>query len=185
MATDASRDESPYVLPRGKAWLYATLVAAWLLTGITGHDPWKPDEAENFGVIYSLIQGGSWVVPMLAGEPMLDSPPLYHLTSAIAAQLAGGWLPLHDAARLATPFYLVIALVFLKLAGRRLLGRTEGWLAIIALIGCVGLLVRAHLMVPETALLAGEYLHGTGDPDPVRGWVSPTYGIKEPALSLA
>ncbi len=32
---------------------------------------------------------------------------------------------------------------------------------------------------------AGEMLHGAAAPDPVRGWVSPTYGIKKPALSLA
>lgn len=161
-AAGAPQDEASYVLPPGKAWLYAALVAAWLLTGIAGHDPWKPDEAENFGVIYSIVRGGSWVVPMVAGEPLLEAPPLYHLTAALFARFAGGWLPLHDAARLASPFYLVIALVFLKLAGRRLLGRTEGWLAIIAFIGCVGLLVRAHLMVPETALLAGLAiaLHG-------------------------
>jgi 4-amino-4-deoxy-L-arabinose transferase-like glycosyltransferase len=155
MAGGAPRDEAAYVLSTAKAWLYVALVAAWLLTGITGHDPWKPDEAENFGVIHSIIQGGSWVVPMLAGEPLLEAPPLYHVSAALFARLAGGWLPAHDAARLATPFYLILTLVFLKLAGRRLLGGTEGWIAIIAFIGCVGLLVRAHLMVPEIALLAG------------------------------
>jgi hypothetical protein len=32
---------------------------------------------------------------------------------------------------------------------------------------------------------AGELLGGTGEPDPIRGWVSPTYGVKLPALSLA
>ena len=32
---------------------------------------------------------------------------------------------------------------------------------------------------------AGELLSGSADPDPVRGWVSPTYGEKVPALSLA
>jgi len=32
---------------------------------------------------------------------------------------------------------------------------------------------------------AGETLIGSAAPDPVRGWVSPTYGIKVPALSLA
>jgi hypothetical protein len=32
---------------------------------------------------------------------------------------------------------------------------------------------------------AGELLHGSAGADPVRGWVSPTYGIKVPALSLA
>jgi hypothetical protein len=32
---------------------------------------------------------------------------------------------------------------------------------------------------------AGEYLFGSTSPDPPRGWVSPSYGIKIPALSLA
>jgi hypothetical protein len=32
---------------------------------------------------------------------------------------------------------------------------------------------------------AGETLFGTPLPDPVRGWTSPTYGVKLPALSLA
>jgi hypothetical protein len=32
---------------------------------------------------------------------------------------------------------------------------------------------------------AGELLTGSASPDPIRGWVSPTYGVKVPALSLA
>ena len=32
---------------------------------------------------------------------------------------------------------------------------------------------------------AGETVYGSGDTDPVRGWASPTYGVKVPALSLA
>jgi hypothetical protein len=32
---------------------------------------------------------------------------------------------------------------------------------------------------------AGELLTGVGAPDPTRGWISPTYGVKVPALSLA
>lgn len=32
---------------------------------------------------------------------------------------------------------------------------------------------------------AGELLHGSAAPDPTRGWTSPTYGVKIPALSLA
>jgi hypothetical protein len=32
---------------------------------------------------------------------------------------------------------------------------------------------------------AGELLCGWADPDPTRGWTSPTYGVKIPALSLA
>ena len=32
---------------------------------------------------------------------------------------------------------------------------------------------------------AGELVYGEGAPSPVSGWVSPTYGYKIPALSLA
>jgi hypothetical protein len=31
---------------------------------------------------------------------------------------------------------------------------------------------------------AGETLSGSANPNPVRGWTSPTYGVKVPALSL-
>lgn len=149
------QDEASYVLTPAKAWAYVALLAAWLLPGLVGHDPWKPDEAETFGLVYSILQGGSWVVPALAGEPYLDAPPLYPLAGALFARLAGAWLPLHDAARLATGFFVILTLVFLKLAARQLLARSQGWIAMIAFIGCIGLLVRGHLMVPETAELAG------------------------------
>jgi len=32
---------------------------------------------------------------------------------------------------------------------------------------------------------AGALLHGTGEISPTWGWVSPIYGVKEPALSFA
>jgi hypothetical protein len=41
------------------------------------------------------------------------------------------------------------------------------------------------LQSSTTIVRAGEYLLGSGAPDPVRGWVSPTYAQKVPALSLA
>ena len=48
--------------------LLAGLCLAWILPGLIGHDPWKPDEAYTFGVVYELLNGGSWIVPHLAGE---------------------------------------------------------------------------------------------------------------------
>jgi hypothetical protein len=32
---------------------------------------------------------------------------------------------------------------------------------------------------------AGELIYGSGDVSPIRGWISPTYGYKKPALSLS
>jgi hypothetical protein len=56
--------------------------------------------------------------------------------------------------------------------------------------GKIFLNIQAHLPLTTyhsslSLVRAGEYLHGSGGPDPVRGWVSPTYGLKLPALSLA
>jgi hypothetical protein len=54
--------------------------------------------------------------------------------------------------------------------------------------GWVGLqidLQPGNLQLSTSLVCAGEYLYGQGAPDPIRGWVSPTYGAKIPALSLA
>ena len=40
------------------------LCATWVLTGLTGHDPWKPNEAYSFGLIFQIIQNHDWIVPM-------------------------------------------------------------------------------------------------------------------------
>lgn len=131
------------------------LCIVWVFTGLLPHDPWKPDEAYTFGLVLHILQTGDWVVPTLAGEPFLDKPPVFFLTAAGFAMLLGGVFDLHDAARLAAGFYMSIALAFVSLAARELYGREHGWVAPLALIGCVGLLIRAHQMITETALLAG------------------------------
>ena len=131
------------------------LCAAWILPGLIGHDPWKPDEAYTFGLVYQALQGGSWVVPTLAGEPFVDKPPLFPLTAALFANLFSPLLPLHDGARLAAGFYVAIAFAFTAATGRELLGRGRGWVAVLMLLGSLGLAVRAHQMIPDTALFAG------------------------------
>ena len=120
-----------------------------------GHDPWKPDEAYSFGLVYHILQSGDWIVPTLAGEPFMEKPPLFYLTSAFLAWLASPFLPLHDGARLATGLYVALALTFTGLAGRELYGRNQGWSAVVVLIGCLGLLVRMHQLITDAALLAG------------------------------
>jgi hypothetical protein len=44
---------------------------------------------------------------------------------------------------------------------------------------------RDELQVVTQLIRAGELVHGSGTASPVSGWVSPTYGYKIPALSLA
>lgn len=135
--------------------LALSICAAWIIPGLVGHDPWKPDEAYTFGLVYHVLQGGSWVVPMLAGEPFVQQPPLFVLTAALFAKAFSPLLPVHDGARLATAAYIALAFGFTAAAGRELHGRNRGWVTVLLLLGSVGLAVRAHQLIPDSALLAG------------------------------
>lgn len=137
------------------AALTTVICAAWILPGLIGHDPWKPDELYTFGLVYHLLQGGSWVVPYLAGEPFVEKPPLFILTAALFAKLFASLLPLHDGARLASGMYMAIALAFTAASGRELYGANRGWVGALLLLGSLGLVVRAHQLITDTALLAG------------------------------
>jgi 4-amino-4-deoxy-L-arabinose transferase-like glycosyltransferase len=132
-----------------------TLIAAWVLFGLVGHDPWKADEAHTFGIVVDYLRHGDWVVPTLAGEPFVEKPPLFYIVSAASAYLFGGLLPLHDAARLATGFFVGIVLLFLGLTARELYGRGYASATVLIFISCLGTFVRLHQIVTDVALLAG------------------------------
>ena len=142
------------MIPRRTA-LVALLCLAWILPGLLGHDPWKPDEGYTFGIVYELLKGGSWVVPHLAGEPFLEKPPFFYLVAAASAWLFSPPLPLHDAARLATGFFMAITFLFCGLTGRELNGEGRGYISTLLLLGCFGLVVRSHQLITDVALLSG------------------------------
>lgn len=101
-------------------WSCAILCLLWIALGLTGHEPWKPGEAYTFGLVLHMLHSGDWVVPTLGGEPFMEKPPAFFVTAALFAKLAGGWLPLHDAARLATGAYLGLTLLFVSLTASEL-----------------------------------------------------------------
>ncbi|MBF0463207.1 MAG: glycosyltransferase family 39 protein [Magnetococcales bacterium] len=141
--------------PWAKGWLAGLLVLAWLLPGLVGHDPWKPDEAYSMGLIYHILETGDWVVPTLGGEPFMEKPPLYYLTAAGVARGLAPFLPLHDGARLTSGLFMGVVFLCIVLTGRELYGRGNGCVALLLLMGCLGLLPHAHQMITDTALLAG------------------------------
>lgn len=145
----------PNPITPGKAVMLGLLCLVWLGTGLVGHDPWKPDEAYSFGLVYSMLQSGDWLIPTLAGEPFMDKPPLYYWTAALFAKLFSPVLSLHDGARLASGFYSMLTLLFVGLTGRKLYGENRGWAAAVILIGCLGMLVHAHQMLTDLVLLSG------------------------------
>ncbi len=80
---------------------YTALILVFIAAGLTGHDPWKADEAYIFGVVQHILDTSDWLVPTLAGEPFMEKPPLFYWVASGFAYLLSGWLPLHDGARVA------------------------------------------------------------------------------------
>ncbi len=131
------------------------LVAAFLLPGLVGHDPWKTDDAVGFGVVHQMLTSGDWLAPHLAGEPYYEDGPLYFWVAALFVKALGGVLPAHDAARFASALFVLAALWCVRLAGRELYGKPQGDLSTLAMLGSVGLFWHAHETTAETAMLAG------------------------------
>ncbi len=138
-----------------KSALFLLVCLAWLLPGLVGHDPWKTDEALAMGAVSGMLRSGDWAVPYIAGEPYLDRAPLFFWVAAAFAKALGGWLALHDAARLASGFFMAITMAGVHVAACALHGPRAGRIAVLLLIGCLGLLIRAHEMSTNLAGLAG------------------------------
>ncbi len=136
-------------------WL-AVLCLAWVVPGLFGHEPWKPDEGYTVGLVKHMYDTGDWVVPTLAGEPFMEKPPLFFITAALFAKaLTPRILELPQAMALATAFYILLMLFFTSLAAREAKGRGAGSIAVVCLLGCVGLAVRAHSSITDCALWCG------------------------------
>jgi 4-amino-4-deoxy-L-arabinose transferase-like glycosyltransferase len=142
----------------GDTALSALLLIAyfvWLVPGLFFHDPWKPDEAYTFGLVHHMMESGDWVVPMLGGEPFVEKPPIFFVVAAWFADTFSPWLPAHDGARLATALFMSITCVFTALAARALHGGRHGVLAVLILLGSIGLVAHGHQLITDMALMSG------------------------------
>jgi len=131
------------------------LFLLWITPGLLGRDLWKADEPYSFGIVNHIVKTGDLVVPTLAGEPFMEKPPLFYLTAAGFVKLFSPPLQPHDAARLASAFYLLLTLVFMGLAARETLGRELISAVLLILIGSIGLQVTAHKLITDNAMLSG------------------------------
>ena len=139
------------LLARRAAWV---LCGIWLLAGVIGHDPWKADDALHLGVAWSMA-GGDWLVPRIAGDPWLVTPPLYHWLAALCGKALGWLLPWHDAARLASALFGGLYLVVISRTAYRLNGGSAALAAPLLAIGTLGMLVPMHDAQPAIAAIAG------------------------------
>lgn len=145
-----SSDQSP-----SAAWVGLAAVLM-LLAGVLGHDPWKPDEAFSFGIVYEYLLGQHWVIPMLAGEPFMEKPPLYFLSAAWCARLFSPWLAWHEGARLASVLWSALTLMAVWQSARLIAARpAQALLAPMLLAGTLGFFSNTHHLLTDNALFAG------------------------------
>jgi 4-amino-4-deoxy-L-arabinose transferase-like glycosyltransferase len=138
-----------------KAVLFGLLFAAWMLPGLIGRDPWKADEAYSFGLILNVLETRDLVVPTLGSDPFMEKPPIFYLTSAAFAKVFSPPLALHEAARASCIFYMALTLISVALASRELNGKGTGWLAALLLMGSLGLMHTAHMLMTDVSLVTG------------------------------
>lgn len=141
------------------AYWFAGLCLAWVLPGLIGHAPWKGPDAETFAHLLAARQQADWLFP---GATTVHLPPLYLWLAQGLGVLLSPVLPLHDAARLASGVFVGASLWLVALTARRLYGADAMWPAVLALMGCMGLLVAAHETNPYTAQLAAISLFTYG-----------------------
>lgn len=144
--------------PRG--WPLVALLAVFILAGLIGHDPWKPDDALTIGVAHDMLQRGHWLAPYLADRPFPDTP-LYYWSAALTGALFSWLLPAHDAIRLASGLWVALTFFLLYRAGREWHFNEEAphefaIASVLAMAGCLGFLFHAHEAQPMLVALAGH-----------------------------
>ena len=154
---------------RWKAVALLALIGFWLLSGIVGREPWKPDPV-YVGILQSLLEqiasgGRDWWTPTVAGVAQDNEIILIHWVNAPVVLLAKMLLPLHEAARVSSVIWTGLGIASIALAARRWSGGHVSFLAAIITIGCIGLYDRAHSYVPDIAVFAAMAfaLYGTAE----------------------
>lgn len=173
-----SQDNSP----RLPALAVIVLAGLYLLVGVTGHDPWKTEDAIHLGIAHGFASQGEWrqwLTPAVAGEAWPHTAPLYHWVAALLGRLLDGWLPFHDAARLATTVFGALFLACLAGAARSFHGQAAGRIAPLLAIGTLGLLLPMHEAQPAIAGLACAALAWWGGGLSLQGraWGAPLLGL--------
>ena len=165
-------------LPR---WALIALCLVYILPGLVGRDPWKSEDASAFGAMWTMATGvgyggiADWLLPNVAGAPVLESGPLMYWVGAICMTLFGGLLGVDMAGRLATVIFFFVAVTGIwyatYLVGRRAAaqpvalafggqpeardyGRVLADGALLILLATIGLLIRVHETSSDVAMLA-------------------------------
>lgn len=132
--------------PRANQFWLVLLAMFWAMYGLVGRDAWKGEEALALAPILDWLTGSAsaWTTPA----------PLHTLVAGISAQLSAGHFGAQDGARLASGLFTLVSLLLTGMTARSLFGAGFGAAAALALMGGMGLMLRIHALLPETAMLA-------------------------------
>jgi 4-amino-4-deoxy-L-arabinose transferase-like glycosyltransferase len=127
-------------------WLAVGL--SWCV-GILGRGYWTPDEPREADIAWRMSWQPAKAVPLLAGEPFCEKPPLAYWVAGAAMEVLGtdAW-----AARLPNMLYALVTALAVGLIGRRSAGPLAG-LAAAAAIGTFLLSYQAAIWLATDAPL--------------------------------
>ena len=137
-----------------KTHLLIVLCAIWICLGLIGHEPWKPNESTSISIIKNILDG-HYISPIAVGENTITNPPLYYLSAAFFAKILSPVLSVHDAARIASGFWMALTLLITGMIGRELWGEGLGRQNTFILLSSIGLVATAHMLMPEVGALTG------------------------------
>jgi 4-amino-4-deoxy-L-arabinose transferase-like glycosyltransferase len=161
-------------LPR---WALFALLITYIAAGLFGRDPWPPEDATGFGLMSSMAHGGptEWWLPNIEGEWLAEEGPLPFWIGALFVLLLGPLVGDSQAARLSVALWFTLGTTALWYATYRLARRTEAQpvsfafggeaaprdygrmladIAVLLLLGTLGIVLRMHETTAETAAIA-------------------------------
>ncbi len=141
---------------KAKTKLLILLCIIWVTMGIFGHQPWKPYEASSVSIIKNMLDQQLWLTATSASQTSLESPPLFYWSAALFGQLLSPILSLHDAARVASAFWMSLTLLVVGMIGREIWGQGLGRQTSFIFISSVGLIAIAHSLSPALPALTGS-----------------------------
>lgn len=144
----------PRIGTSAKTHLLLVLCAIWICAGLIGHEPWKPNESTSISIIKNIL-AGHYISPIAVGENTITNPPLYYLSAAFFAKILSPVLSMHDAARIASGFWMALTLLITGMIGRELWGEGLGRQNTFILLSSIGLVATAHMLMPEVGALTG------------------------------
>jgi 4-amino-4-deoxy-L-arabinose transferase-like glycosyltransferase len=184
--------------------IMVALTCIYAFSGLFGHDPWKNDDAEGFGAMWTVAHGSiqDWVFPHISGRNILIGTPLPYWIGGLSIRYLGPLIGEINAARMISGLCFLGATLLIwyatYLLGRRsevqpmafalggepspkAFGRTIADGALLIFIACIGLAIKVHEASPLLVELLGVSLliYGT-----MRGFDKPLQGGVLAGLAL-